>query len=166
MLVIGDSLALGIPADLMIPFQIVNFGISGDSTQHVLQRMTVPKLATLLPMKVLIVVGTNNLSYGAPPCAIVAGITQIVAKAKELWPTAQIVFLEIPPRGVAFKDRNDDRMAVNVAVRSISGLKTINADAQLTCGWSEPCGNYHADRLHITTGGYTMLTKIIKDKLF
>ena len=167
LLLIGDSLADAWPADSLSPLQVANFGIGGDETQNVLWRLASPELAKLKPRKVLVVIGTNNLGAGNPPCATVAGINKIIEKVRETWPSAQIAFLEIPPRGTAgFKFNNDWRLETNAAVGHIKGVTTINVDNAITCNWHVPCENYADDNSHFSQAGYQILGKAVKAALF
>jgi hypothetical protein len=43
--------------------------------------------------------GTNNLSVGDSPCAIIAGLIRVIERVEAIWPSTQIGFLEISPRG-------------------------------------------------------------------
>ncbi len=166
LLLIGDSLVEFWPDTSLSPLRVANFGVGGDQTQHVLWRLSAPKLQKLMPRKVLIVIGTNNLTANSPPCAIIAGITKIIQTAKKIWPSAGLVFLEIPPRGVGFVFKNDERQEVNAAIRKIGGVKTINADDVLTCGWHDPCANYNDDKIHFSQVGYQLLGQTMKSALF
>ena len=123
LLLIGDSLAQLWPDASLSPIKVANLGIGGDSTQHVLWRLASPEMRMLAPAKVLLVIGTNNLGTGSPPCAIAAGIRKITESVAQMWPSAQIAFLEIPPRGTDFKYNNNWRLETNAMARLIPGLK-------------------------------------------
>jgi lysophospholipase L1-like esterase len=147
------------------PHSVLNLGIGGDGTQHVLWRLLAPRLKSLKPTNVLVILGTNNLG-SAKACAISAGLTQVIERVAMLWPSAKIVFLEIPPRGPGFTFKNDDRLSVNASMRELRKLKTINADHAVACSWQQPCENYRADNLHFTEAGYRTLLAIIETALF
>ena len=166
LLLLGDSLAQLWPDASLSPLKVANLGLGGDSTQHLLWRLASPEMNTLKPSKVLFVIGTNNLVTGSQPCAIVAGIATIIRKSKETWPSAQLVFLEIPPSGADFMSNNNRRLEINAAVRLIPGVKTINVDNAITCGWQAPCVNYADDHLHFHEPGYRVLGKAAHDALF
>jgi lysophospholipase L1-like esterase len=166
LLLIGDSLAQLWPDVSLSPLRVANLGIGGDSTQHLLWRLASPELSTLKPIKVLIVIGTNNLGTGSQPCAIVAGIRKIIGKVGETWPSAQAAFLEITPRGADFGFNNTWRLETNAAVRLIPGVKTINVDDAITCDWHVPCQNYGDDNLHFSPAGYEIVGKAVKAALF
>jgi len=96
---IGDSLADAWDSKMWLPVRVVNLGVAGDGTQHVLWRLASASLSELKTREVLIILGTNNLSAGDQPCAIISGLIKIIIRVHAIWPSAQIGFLEIPPRG-------------------------------------------------------------------
>jgi lysophospholipase L1-like esterase len=160
---IGDSLIAGWPPDLAT--NAINFRVGGDHTQMVLWRMDDAKLVEIEPRLAVILAGTNNLSYSAPACSIVAGIEAIVARARSLWPTANIAVIEIPPRGENFLFRDDERRQINAELRTLASRYTpmvaINLDNQLTCGHAPNCSMYMDDYLHFTPEGYEILSSAI-----
>jgi lysophospholipase L1-like esterase len=165
LLLLGDSLAELWPDASFSPLKAANLGVGGDGTQHLLWRLESPEMKTLKLGKVLIVIGTNNLG-GSQSCAIAAGISKVVEKANAIWPSSQIAFLDIPPRGVDFKFNNDRRLATNAAVRQIPDLRSIDVDDAITCRWKAPCVNYGDDNLHFSEAGYRILGKAVRDALF
>jgi lysophospholipase L1-like esterase len=164
-LLLGDSLAELWNAQMLEPNRVLNLGVGGDDTEHVLWRLSAPELENLKPSNVLIILGTNNLG-NAKACAISAGLKQVFERVAALWPSTKIAFLEIPPRGVGFRYLNDDRMEVNNSVRHFSGVKTINVDDSITCGWKQPCQNYSVDNLHFTKAGYQIILHAVSPVLF
>jgi hypothetical protein len=165
LLLLGDSLAQLWPDASFSPLRAANLGVGGDGTQHLLWRLESPEMKTLKLGKVLIMIGTNNLGENQS-CAIAAGISKIVKKASVIWPSSQIAFLEIPPRGVDFKFNNDRRLATNAAVRQIPDLISIDVDDAITCRWKAPCANYSDDNLHFSEVGYRILRNAVRDVLF
>ena len=165
LVLIGDSLAQAWDAKMFLPMRVVNLGVGGDKTQEVLWRLAVPAWSKLKPRKVLIILGTNNLSAGDKPCAISAGLSKVIKRVASIWHSAQIGFLEIPPRGRRFLELNDYRIQVNAAVRLIRGVKTINVDDEITCGWRDGCPNYSDDGLHFSEAGYLVILNSVKKAL-
>jgi platelet-activating factor acetylhydrolase IB subunit beta/gamma len=162
---LGDSLAELWNTSMLEPYQVLNLGVGGDTTAHVLWRLSAPELENLKPSDVLIILGTNNLG-NAKACAVVTGLKRVFERVATLWPLAKITFLEIPPRGDGFMEMNDDRMQVNNSVRHFSGVKTVNVDDAITCGWKQPCANYGVDNLHFTKAGYRIILRAVSPALF
>lgn len=183
----GDSLVEGWPADMapLDRFKVVNLGIGGDATQNALWRLQQYKTNALAPRYVIMTLGTNNLGAGDPPCGIAEGVRQTLDGLHALWPSAEIIFIAIPPRGDYLDFRDDDRRAANEEIqRSIADrpfAKYVNVDAVVSCdfagnvgffdhmiGWLFPpawrCGNYRADAIHFNANGYATLGAILGGK--
>ena len=165
LVLIGDSLAQAWNTKMWSPIRVVNLGVGGDRTQDVLWRLGSREWQKLRPRKVLIILGTNNLNSDKV-CAINFGLMQVFKRVAAIWPSTQIGFLEIPPRGPRFLDYNDSRTQINAAVLHIPGVKAINIDDAITCGWHIPCQNYLDDNVHFTEAGYRVIFKSVMSALF
>lgn len=166
LMLVGDSLAQAWDTQMWAPKKVLNFGIGGDRTQHVLWRLQSSRLFRVKPTAVLVTVGTNNLEARDRPCAIIDGITKVIKRVQRLWPASTVGVLDIPPRGNGFLFRNDARLEVNGALKKIPGIRTIDADAAISCSGQQPCSNYVNDNLHFTTAGYRVLLKLAMTSLF
>jgi hypothetical protein len=97
--------------------------------------------------------------------SIIAGMKKLVAQVSMIWSRAKIFMLEVPPRGLDLKFRNDVRLEVNSAIREMPSIKPIDVDDAIACAWQTPCENYNADGLHFTPAGYKILTKLLREAL-
>lgn len=81
--------------------QVLNCGVSGDTTQNILFRITHGELARIAPKVVVVLAGINNL--GTYPQLrsdeLAGGIRQIVATIRLKSPTSKVVLLSIFPSG-------------------------------------------------------------------
>ena len=75
-----------------------NLGVGGDRTQHVLWRLQQAPLMSVNPKVIVLMIGTNNI-YDDSADDIVAGIRAITALLNQQCPNAEILVLDIPPRG-------------------------------------------------------------------
>ena len=75
-----------------------NLGVGGDRTQHVLWRLQQAPLMSVNPKVIVLMIGTNNI-YDDSADDIVAGIRAITALMNQQCPNAEILVLDIPPRG-------------------------------------------------------------------
>ncbi|WP_201834803.1 GDSL-type esterase/lipase family protein [Microvirga zambiensis] len=164
---IGDSLVRGWdPAWARAAFaqaRIWNLGIGGDKIQNVLWRLRDLALASLHPRRVVLLAGTNNIAGDNQPCAIAAGIAEIVRTLAEVWPGARIDVIAIPPRGDAFASRNAARLEANRLIRDVArrdGVRYLDADAALIEAGSLA---YRPDKLHFTELAYRILGDLLKD---
>ena len=168
---IGDSLIAGWPADLLqLPKKYNsywNFGYPGDTTGNVLWRMAQAPLARLSPEKVLVLVGTNNLTMGQSACATVVGINSIVQAVQATWPRTRIAVLSIPPRGVSNSDYFPQRAEINAQLTLLSERGRFEfiqlPDEKLACfEKAAPCKYYQKDYLHLNRTGYALLNQHIQ----
>jgi hypothetical protein len=74
-------------------------------------------------------------------------------------PMAQIAFLNIPPRDEGFVGCNNNRAEINEAINKVPGIKTINIDEEITCGWKIRAPNYALDNLHFSRAGFAIIFK-------
>jgi hypothetical protein len=95
--------------------------------------------------------------------AVVAGLRKVVDRVKSIWLMAQVLFLDIAPRGKDFLDYNSRRMEINRAMDDVPGIKTLNVDEELTCNWDKQtvgtCGNYLRGNLHFAPQRYAIIAK-------
>jgi platelet-activating factor acetylhydrolase IB subunit beta/gamma len=166
LILLGDSLAESWDTRMFQPMSVVNLGVAGDKIQNVLWRLASPEWSKLKPSSIFIMLGTNNLR--AKPCAVIDGLTKVVERVKSIWPSTKAVFLEITPRGQGFFEYNSDRVEINAAMRNVPGIKTINVDDEITCGWQSAgeCASYKTDNLHFSAAGYEIILKRLKQALF
>src|SRR5262249_40375711 len=107
-LFLGDSITQGMNTTLMssiISPNAANFGISGDSTQHLLWRMQHGELAFpgKQPSVVVMLIGTNNLPDGQRTNAaeqhdVFLGIQANVLELRRKLPGTKVLILGILPR--------------------------------------------------------------------
>ncbi len=105
---VGDSITHGwdnhqIPAVQKQFFgeaSILNLGMSGDRTEHVLWRIARMPWDKIAPKAFMIMIGTNNAGHTNRDSAedIAAGIAEIVKQLREKAPEAKIMLLAIFPR--------------------------------------------------------------------
>src|ERR1043166_3157127 len=80
------------------PMNAVDFGISGDKTEHVLWRLENGECEGIKPKVIVLMIGTNNTGTNSAP-QIVEGITAIVKDFRKRLPQSKILLLGVFPRG-------------------------------------------------------------------
>ncbi len=118
LLLIGDSITEGwetagaaVWARSLAPRGAVNLGVSGDQTQHVLQRLQSGVYDALPARVVVLMIGTNNTGNGQAPELVADGVAAVVRECRSRWPAARVMLLAIFPRG----DAPDDPLRANNA---------------------------------------------------
>lgn len=117
-LLLGDSITEGwesagaaVWARSLAPRGAIGLGVSGDQTQHVLQRLRSGAYDALPARVAVVMIGTNNTGAGQPPGQVADGVEAVVRECLLRWPDAQVLLLAIFPRG----DAPDDPLRRNNA---------------------------------------------------
>jgi len=97
------------------PYKAINFGFSGDRTEHVLWRIRNGQFGSCRPKAIVLMIGTNNTGHrdavSESALDTVLGIKQTIEELLALQPQAKIIVHPIFPRGATTNDamrvRND-----------------------------------------------------------
>jgi len=84
-------------------WEISNYGISGDRTQHILWRIGHGAFVRPRFRGIVLMVGTNNVGHDSPE-SIAAGIDAILSRLRRVAPFAEIVLMALTPRGETADD--------------------------------------------------------------
>ena len=171
----GDSRTVAWPAIADIPFEFINRGINGQTTNQVLGRLSA-HVASLSPQIVVVQVGVNDLrDFGAFPNQsqnIVNNSKQNIQKivdrlTQEL--KATVILTTIFPTSVlsqsmrAYWSEDADRaiIEINQFIKSLKSDRVIILDAAALLadesGKVRPI--YSRDLLHLNEQGYAMLNE-------
>ena len=176
MLLIGDSIIHGLARypkvwnQYFSPLKTLNFGVSGDKTQHVLWRAKNGEIP-LSTQSVVIHVRTNNIGRDEPK-DIADGISSIAMLLHETIPNAKIILTGLLPRGlkpsfrrvqVAKVNGYLEMLCANRDFRNFYYLKP-DKDYVLPNGFLDTSYYYH-DNLHLIEKGYKKFSKSIFDVL-
>jgi len=164
LLLVGDSLAEWWPEHMFEDRSVLNFGLAGDHTQHLLWRLLQIPDGGLKTRCALLMIGVNNLGSGDSAEAIGAGVARVAQTLARKSTAARILILEIPPMGTDFSFRAAERLRANESLRTL-GFPTLNVDGALTGGAPGPSPNYAEDGIHFSEAGYALLTNVLRDAL-
>ncbi len=98
-----------------------NLGISGEDTPRLLDRVTRSRMEDLAAEAIVLLIGTNDVSAGAPPEEIARRVEAIVAVLRGKLPRARILLLGLLPRDAGASARRDAVAAVNRALARLDG---------------------------------------------
>ena len=146
----------------------LNFGVSGDRTQHVLWRIQNGEIDGLKPKAAVIMIGTNNIGQNnaEPPASAVAGIQAIVAHLKKSTPDTKILLLAVFPRGE--KPDHPHRVAVkeiNDAIAKLDGVRYLDIGPKFLQPDGTISKEIMPDFLHLSEKGYQIWADAIKDEV-
>jgi lysophospholipase L1-like esterase len=164
-LFLGDSLTERFDLEVwqahMAPRGVINAGISGDRSEHLVWRLTHGNLDGPQPRALMLLIGTNDLGHGRPPDLAAEGIRANLVKLRQRLPDARILLLGLWPR--ADLPRIQERHEIAAVNQLIAGCE----DGAVTYAdigglLLEPDGRLlpqiSPDRLHFSAQGYARLT--------
>lgn len=82
----------------MAPLGVLNAGIDGDRTEHLLWRLDHGNLDGPSPRTIILLIGTNDLGHGRPPALAAEGIRANLLRLRARVPEARILLLGLLPR--------------------------------------------------------------------
>ena len=112
LLMIGDSITHGwenrgkeVWEEYYATRNPLNFGFSGDRTEHVLWRLQNAPLDAIDPRAAVLMIGTNNIGQASStPKQAAEGILAIVRLLRKQYPEMEILVLHVFPRGATPED--------------------------------------------------------------
>lgn len=162
----GDSLTEGWDAGIwqrqLAPRGVLNAGIAGDRTDHLLWRLQHGNLAGPPPKAVVLLIGTNDLGSGRSPEVTADGVRANLALLRSRLPNAAILLLGLLPReqdpGAALRRAS---ARVNTLIRNCADGEHIEY-AEIGDVLLDRSGRLDAaispDHLHLSGRGYALLT--------
>lgn len=139
-LFLGDSITERFPTDApevwrqhMMPRGVLDAGVSGDRTEHLMWRMQHGNLAGPKPKAAVLLIGTNDLTNGGQPrpAAVVAqGIRADLLYLRQHLPQTRVLLLGLWPRSASPEaPLRRGTVAVNQLIRSCGdGQAVVYAD--------------------------------------
>lgn len=164
---IGDSITQSYNLEKYIPsFNIINEGISGNTTNDVLNRLDT--IVFKHQDIIFLLIGTNDLAFTPHTNdEIIDNIKEIIKTIQIKLPTAKIfvqsiypVNYEVNPLMVG-KRNNTDILYINKYVQNIEGTTYIDIHNVLQDENGKLNKVYTNDGLHINTLGYEVITKVL-----
>lgn len=141
------------------PYNPANFGISGETTEQVLWRITNGELDGIDPKAVVIMIGTNNIGQfkDEKPEWAAAGVKKIVDTVKEKLPNTKVLLLGVFPRNEKDSDNRADVLAINKIISGYADGKTVTyldiGEKFLDANGELPA-DVMPDKLHPNAKGY------------
>jgi lysophospholipase L1-like esterase len=163
-LFLGDSLTERFDQEVwqahMAPRGVLNAGVSGDRTEHLLWRLTHGNLDGPAPRGIVLLIGTNDLGHGRSPDLAANGIRADLLHLRQRLPDARVLLLGLWPRADQPKIQEHREIdAVNRLIASCDGGAVTYADIGGLL--LEPDGRLSPqispDRLHFSGQGYARL---------
>lgn len=150
---LGDSLTeQGNWAQRFPELDVVNLGVSGDTTEQVLDRLE--DVIGKKPTTVVVMVGTNDLAWRRSVEQIVRNMESVLWRLRHELPGARLLVQSVLPRDRELADRVRE---INIHVRQFA--PTVKAEwVDLWPRFAQEDGEiraeYSPDRLHLNEAGY------------
>jgi lysophospholipase L1-like esterase len=135
---IGDSITQGWESagknvwnEVSAKYKVINFGVSGDRTEHVLWRFGQGQLDGVKAKAAVVMIGTNNSNknkdgiWAYSDSEILEGVTAIVNEIRRRQPATKVLLLGIFPRGKAFNEQRGRLLEINQALARLDDGKNI-----------------------------------------
>ena len=155
------------------PYKAVNFGFSGDRTEHLLWRLDHGQMDGMSPKAIVLMIGTNNTghrkAHEESPTDTALGVQAVLGRLGKLFPEAKVILHPVFPRGAVTNDelrvRND---LVNSAIRQLADGKRIlwcDFNARLLTADGTLEKTMAPDLLHPGAQGYAIWAEELKPYL-
>jgi lysophospholipase L1-like esterase len=178
---IGDSITQGwegagknVWAELGAKYKVINFGVSGDRTEHVLWRFSQGQLDGIKAKVAIVMIGTNNSNKNKDGTDtytdndILEGVTAIVNEIRRRQPDTKVMLLGIFPRGKAFNAQRGRLLEINQALAKLDDGKSVfylDFGSQLIEKDGSISKNIMPDALHPNEAGYRIWAAAMQPKL-
>ncbi len=148
---------------------VLNAGISGDRTQHILWRLDQGMLDGSAPETIVLMIGTNNLPHDSA-ADITLGIEHIMDRLSRLHSNPQVIVVSVPPRGQnPDQDTRVKGAAINQSIQASClnrGLTFISLDPVLL----HPSGEANEQRMgrdfvHFSREGYEAVATLLVEAI-
>lgn len=162
-IVVGDSLSLWLPAKSLPNSHIwLNQGISGDTTQGIMQRVNAFKQTR--PDSIYLMAGINDLRRGESDETILRNLRQIMRQLRSNHSEANIMVQSILPTSIGISSERIHNL--NQAIELIAYQEKVNY-LDLHSRFASEQGDMPAalstDGLHLNGRGYSIWSSVLRD---
>jgi lysophospholipase L1-like esterase len=159
---LGDSITQGgLWQEWFAGAPVLNRGIDGETSGDLLRRVD---SAVCEPRAVFLLIGTNDLTWGASLQQITANVRALLAEIERRAPATPVVVQSVMPRTPRFRD---DLRLLNRAYRQLvdgSGEHVAYLDLwpALADGDGDLRAEFTEDRLHLNGPGYAAWVEVLR----
>jgi N-acetylglucosamine-6-sulfatase len=152
------------------PLGAVNWGYSGDRTEHLIWRLQNGDIQRLNPEAAVLLIGTNNTGHKqAPASETVAGIRKVIDDLAWKWPEAQVVLMSVFPRAAsADHPLRKLNVEVNEGLAALADGRRVHL-LDLNARFLDSEGNLNQDLLpdllHLSPAAYQIWGEALAAKL-
>jgi lysophospholipase L1-like esterase len=154
--------------------KVINFGVSGDKTEHVLWRFEHGQLDGVKAKVAVVMIGTNNSGKNKDgtdtytDSDILEGVTTVVQQIRARQPDTKVLLLGIFPRAANFFPQRGRLLEVNQVLSKLDDGKHIfylDFGAQFLASDGSIPKSIMPDSLHPNEAGYKIWASAMEPKL-
>ena len=167
---LGDSITDGCNwSEMFGRIQIKNRGISGDTTQGLLDRLE--EVLSSRPAKIFLMIGINDLGQGRREDYVLANIKSLLKEVRQKSPETQVYIQSVLPINDRFSifpgymDETPRILSVNKVLRRMAGdygFVYIDLFSAMSDGKNRLSDKYTNDGLHLNGTGYDCWKRVIE----
>jgi lysophospholipase L1-like esterase len=149
----------------MTPRGVLNAGVSGDRTEHLVWRLDHGNLDGPPPRVAIVMIGTNDIGHGRSVEDAAEGVRAVLLKLRVREPATRILLLGLWPRGASPIDPFRKKVeAVNDLIQTCGDNKSVfyaDIGGVLLDGRGDLTHAISPDLLHFTAAGYARIAPIL-----
>lgn len=158
---VGDSLTHLARWELMFPDdRLRNFGIGGECSDHLLQRLE--PVICIRPQQLFLLIGTNDLAWGASTEEIAGNVEALIDTFSARLPDCRLHLQSALPRQRKFAPRIRQLNARYAEIARRRGIAFIDLHPPFDDGTGELRRELTYDRLHLTGAGYAVWREALR----
>lgn len=145
---------------------VYNRGISGDTTDRLLERLY-ENVLNIKPKNIVLLIGTNDIGRGLPLSMSVENVSKIIEMAKEKCPEVNFILQAVYPINRGMRDKFEKRSNEKI---ELMNKEFIKLSEKYGCVWlditdklKDETGNlkkeYTYDGLHLNVSAYKIVAE-------
>lgn len=167
-LLIGDSITNGFNEKELLPdFDILNYGVFGDSTVELLERIESSWFSSE-PLTAFVCIGTNDFARDRTDEYILGNMQKIINRIKEFSPCVNIVPVSIFPTRDNPPRPNERIREFNCQLAQLAkenGLSYFDINSYFSDEQGKLKIGFTPDGLHLTADAYKLWARLISEYL-
>lgn len=147
---------------------VYNRGISGDTTDRLLERLD-ENVLNIEPKNIVLLIGTNDIGRGLPLSMSVENVSKIIENTKKVCPDINFILQAVYPINRGMRDKFEKRSNEKI---DIMNKEFIKLSEKYDCVWlditdklKDETGNlkkeYTNDGLHLNVNAYKIIAENI-----
>lgn len=145
---------------------VYNRGISGDTTDRLLERLQ-ENVLNIEPKNIVLLIGTNDIGRGLPLSMSIKNVSKIIENTKAVCPDVNFIFQAVYPINRGMRDKFEKRSNDKI---ELMNKEFIKLSEKYDCVWlditdklKDETGNlkkeYTFDGLHLNVSAYKVIAE-------